>query len=233
MNDTPRPMRATDDERRRAADELAAALGRGQIDLTEFDERTNRVWAARTHDDLVDPLADLVPDPMAAIRGQAARGGDIAPVRDDARPPASSRDLSAVAKAHVTGETGGTPLSVAVMFGSELDGDWVCPPVHTSIAVMGGTDIDLRRARFTAHETRIAAFAVMGGIDVYVPEDVRVSIEGFGLMGGFDKKRSHGTTIAGHDLPPDAPLVRITGLALMGGVDVHVVPRNSSGRADD
>ena len=112
----PRPLRATDDERRRVADELSEALGRGQIDLSEFDERTNRAWAARTRDELADPLADLVDDPWAIIMDRPhpnAGGavGGIEPFRPASpaahRPPGevagpSSRDLSAVAKAHVT-----------------------------------------------------------------------------------------------------------------------------------
>ena len=124
----PRPLRATDDERRRVADELSEALGRGQIDLSEFDERTNRAWAARTRDELADPLADLVDDPWAIIMDRPhpnAGGavGGIEPFRPASpaahRPPGevagpSSRDLSAVAKAHVTGETGGSTFSVAL-----------------------------------------------------------------------------------------------------------------------
>ena len=41
-------LRATDDERRMVADELAAALGRGQLELGEFEQRTEAVWAGRT-----------------------------------------------------------------------------------------------------------------------------------------------------------------------------------------
>lgn len=37
------PLRATGDERRRVADELSQPLGRNQIDVAEFDERTSRV----------------------------------------------------------------------------------------------------------------------------------------------------------------------------------------------
>lgn len=231
-----RNLRATDDERRRVADELSDALGRGQIDLTEFDERTNRVWAARTRGDLADPLADLIPDPWTVIDGRSA--GPIEPYRapgtpdrrpagDATGPDAPSRDLAAVAKAHVTGEKGGSAVSAAVMFGADQGGDWICPPTHYSVAVMGGVDIDLRRARMESNDTEIIAVAIMGGIDIIVPEDVRLTVQGTGLMGGFCSSTSRDVVIAGHDLPPDAPRVRVTGLALMGGVDVRRVPRKS------
>lgn len=230
------PLRATDDERRRVADELSEALGRGQIDVAEFDERTSRVWAARTRDELTGPLADLVADPRVVIDGttDSASAGAVSPYRPAAAPARgplhevagpSSRDLAAVAKQHVTGEKGGSGFSAAVMFGADRNGDWLCPATHVSMAVMGGIDIDLRRARFESRHTDIVAVAIMGGIDILVPEDMRVSVEGTGIMGGFGSSRSRDVVIAGHDLPPDAPSVRVTGVAIMGGVEVRRVPR--------
>ena len=54
----------------------------------------------------------------------------------------------------------------------------------------------------------------MGGIDIVVPDDVTVIVNGIGFMGSFeDNARVQGT--------PGGPVVRINGLALMGGVDVH------------
>lgn len=231
------PLRATNDERRRVADELSEALGRGQIDVAEFDERTGRVWAARTRNELTGPLTDLVADPRAIIDGttDSASAGTVSPYRPAAAPAPgpfhdvagpSSRDLAAEAKQHVTGEKGGSAFSVAVMFGADQGGDWICPPTHYSIAVMGGVGVDLRRARFEAHETEIVAVAIMGGIEIIVPEDIRLTVQGTGLMGGFGTSKSRDVVIAGHDLPPDAPRVRVTGIALMGGVDVRRVPRS-------
>ena len=200
------PLRATNDERRRVADELSEALGRGQIDVAEFDERTGRVWAGTVSP--YRPAAAPAPGPFHDVAGP------------------SSRDLAAEAKQHVTGEKGGSAFSVAVMFGADQGGDWICPPTHYSIAVMGGVGVDLRRARFEAHETEIVAVAIMGGIEIIVPEDIRLTVQGTGLMGGFGTSKSRDVVIAGHDLPPDAPRVRVTGIALMGGVDVRRVPRS-------
>lgn len=66
------------------------------------------------------------------------------------------------------------------MGSSEKRGDWLCAPHHVSIAVMGGTELDLRRARFQAAETSITVVAVMGGTDITVPHDVRVINDGVG-----------------------------------------------------
>nr|WP_244465509.1 hypothetical protein [Corynebacterium xerosis] len=72
----------------------------------------------------------------------------------------------------------------------------------------------------------MVAVAIMGGIEIIVPEDIRLTVQGTGLMGGFGTSKSRDVVIAGHDLPPDAPRVRVTGIALMGGVDVRRVPRS-------
>ncbi|WP_295628583.1 DUF1707 domain-containing protein [uncultured Corynebacterium sp.] len=231
-SDDPRPIRATDDERRRVVDALSQALGHGQLDLSEFDERTSAVWDARTRDELTEPLADLMPDPMTIIDGRpGAHPGSPAPaVRPDAQVagPAgpSARDLAAVANAHVTGEKHGSSFSVAVMFGSDQGGDWICPAKHYSFAMMGGIGIDLRQARFESRHTEIVAVALMGGIEIIVPEDMRLSVQGTGVMGGFGSSNSKEVVVAGHDLPDDAPSVRVTGVAMMGGVDVIRKPRS-------
>lgn len=52
------------------------------------------------------------------------------------------------------------------MLGADRNGDWLCPATHASMAVMGGIDIDLRRARLESRHTEIVAVAIMGGVEV-------------------------------------------------------------------
>jgi hypothetical protein len=56
----------------------------------------------------------------------------------------------------------------------------------------------------------------MGGIEVIVPPDVIVETSGMGLLGGFE----HVATEA--DPQEGAPVIRLTGVAFMGGVEVTV-----------
>ena len=65
---------------------------------------------------------------------------------------------------------------------------------------MGGSDLDLRQARFPTGEARVTAVAIMGGSDIWVPEGARVELSGFALMGGNDNR-----------VPPggSGPLVRV------------------------
>ncbi|GAB3195969.1 hypothetical protein GCM10027261_17560 [Geodermatophilus arenarius] len=55
-------LRVSDVERRAVQDRLHRAVGAGQLDLHEFDERVAAVWAARTRGELERTTRDL-PEP--------------------------------------------------------------------------------------------------------------------------------------------------------------------------
>jgi len=63
MSSTPDAMRVSDDDRDRVAALLRDAVGRGQLDLTEADDRLRATYAALTRADLVAVTRDL---PQAA-----------------------------------------------------------------------------------------------------------------------------------------------------------------------
>jgi hypothetical protein len=189
----PRQMRASDADREKVARVLQQAHGEGRLDLNELDERLASVYAAKTYGDLVPLTADLgVPTPA------------LLPVPIQHNAPASR-----------IGGTPGSTTSFAFWSGVERRGEWVVPPSHTAVAIMGGIQIDLTKARFTQQETTINAFALMGGVEIFVPEDITVRVDGVGFMGAFED-----ATYKGAPTIPGGPVVRITGFAMMGAVEV-------------
>ncbi|MDR7328489.1 DUF1707 SHOCT-like domain-containing protein [Corynebacterium guangdongense] len=203
---TPAPRRrATDAERHATVEALGRALTAAQISPTEFEERSGTAWAAIYRDELPALLADLTPDPHAVL--------DRSPEQHD------------VTRTQVVPATDGSRLSVAIMGGAELTGDWQCAPTHTSINIMGGSEFDFTDARLAAQRTVLTTIDVMGGAEVKVPEDFRVVLEGFALMGGTGLKDAPGVTVKMSELPADAPTIVIRSFALMGGTDVLRVPR--------
>ncbi|CAG1002485.1 hypothetical protein BURK2_03144 [Burkholderiales bacterium] len=78
-------------------------------------------------------------------------------------------------------------------------------------AVMGAVEMDLRLAQLEG-EARINVFAFWGGIEIKVPQDWCVVLNGMPLLGGIEDKT----------LPPMNPEKRlvIEGYAIMGGVEV-------------
>ena len=111
---------------------------------------------------------------------------------------------------------------VAIMSGVVRRGLWLVPRRLRAIAIMGGVDLDLRHATLSPGVNEIHAFVFMGGLSVRVPPGVRLETDGFAFMGGFDDRVEDPGTAA-----RDAPVVRITGLAIMGGVDARVLPRGA------
>ena len=81
------------------------------------------------------------------------------------------------------------------------------------MAIMGGCEIDLRRAAIAADEAVIDVFAFWGGIELRVPETWHVVGRVTPLMGGYEDKTSQVQQAGGKRLV-------IRGLVVMGGVNV-------------
>ena len=186
----PSQLRISDSDRHKVAELLREAAGEGRIDLEELDERLEATYAAKTYADLVPITIDL-------------------PAHGDQ--PATPVQRRETLPATTTFES-----SLAVMGGVSRKGAWLVPPRHQAFALMGGVDIDLREATFSARETIIYANAVMAGIDIVIDERTHVIVEGVGIMGAFEQSRDK----VAPRLTADSPVVRDKVIALMAGVTV-------------
>jgi hypothetical protein len=79
-------------------------------------------------------------------------------------------------------------------------------------AVMGGCALDLRESSIVK-EAVINVFVIWGGINIKVPPDWTVVLNGTPIMGGFSEK-----TLS---VPDRGKRLVITGYAIMGGVEVR------------
>ncbi len=112
---------------------------------------------------------------------------------------------------------------VAVMSGHSTRGRWRISGKTSAVAVMGGCDLDLRRAEIDGPEVEITAVAFWGGIKVIVPEGFDVELRGFSFMGGRSLRLRDVPIVRG------SPRIVIRGFAVMGSIGV--VSRSSpSGR---
>ena len=85
----------------------------------------------------------------------------------------------------------------------------------TLTGVLGGVTLDLRGAHPAPEGASINATAVLGGIDIIVPHGWRIAITATPILGGIADKTDHD-----HAPSPDAPLLTIDGLSILGGIDV-------------
>ena len=197
-----RALRASDQDRDSVAEVLRAAAD-GRLTLSELDERLDQLYKAKTYGELEPVVGDL-PD-----IAELDRLAEAAPAK---RPEAGSRG---------TARVGGTPRirSVRAVFGGvQRRGEWVVPKRLGVKVVFGGADLDLRRATLESPEVVIRAKAVFGGVQIVVPPDVAVVIDGMGVFGGFAGNAED------NQPPSGAPVVRVTGKAVFGGVVVQRKP---------
>jgi hypothetical protein len=171
---------------------LAAHFAADRLSMDQLEQRMDLAQRAAAADELDALLADLPDTQEPAARPAPARLAD----------PDSVRSHQVLA---------------AVMGGVERKGHWVPARKTLVFTFMGGAEIDLREASFPPGDVEIAIFAVWGGAEIIVPPEVRVDMGGVAIMGGFTQDRGNA-----QDPGPGAPCIRITGFALMGGVEVMV-----------
>jgi hypothetical protein len=81
-------------------------------------------------------------------------------------------------------------------------------------AVLGGADLDFTNAGLEGGRATVEATAIFGGVDIIVPKNWRVIMDGTPILGGFNLK---------HANPPEAEAkatLHVRGTAIFGGVTV-------------
>jgi hypothetical protein len=193
-------LRISDEDRHKVAEVLRQAAGEGRLDLEELDERLEATYRAKTYGELVPITVDL----------PAATGAAPAPVPPRPQP------------------TSGMPAvryssALAVMSETKRSGVWLVEAQQTAFALMGSVVLDMRLAQFESQEVVVVANAIMGEVQVIVDAGTTVVVEGVGVMGDFSEQRPR----VPFDAVRGGPVVRVRGLALMGGV--HVVRKGPPG----
>jgi hypothetical protein len=193
----PDRIRASDADRDRVAALLHQSIGEGRLTLAEVDERLRSVYAAKTVGELRPVIRDL-PGFELALPNQSG----MTPIH-----AAPAAGLSRIVAGPATGQ------AVAVFGGVERKGRWTVPTAMNLTTVMGGADLDLTEAAFAGHEVTIKVFALFGGAQITVPPDVQVITDVTAVFGGAENRATEAP-------PPGAPVLRITGFVMFGGVSV-------------
>jgi hypothetical protein len=110
--------------------------------------------------------------------------------------------------------------AVAFLSSVNREGDWVLPRLFRVVSFMGNMELDLTSVRIGPGESHIEIRCIWGNVEITVPPDIRVEVDGHPVIGTFEVSRSAPSTRS-----PDAPLLRITGSAVMGAVTINVKGR--------
>lgn len=93
-------------------------------------------------------------------------------------------------------------------------------------AIMGGIELDVRKASFSAREVTLGLTAIMGGITVIIPEDVAISCQGTAILGGIDLLGKGSGGILGNtnleigDLKNAEKVIHLSCTCCMGGIEI-------------
>ena len=79
-------------------------------------------------------------------------------------------------------------------------------------AVFGGIECDLRKAIIES-DVVINTSSIFGGIDIFVPENVKVKVKSSSIFGGVSNKKKHSEKAEAHT-------IYINATCLFGGVDI-------------
>ena len=178
------------DARERVVEALTQHFAGDRITEADLEDRLERVYAATTGPELEAILADL-PGNVPAVAGASV--------------PALPEEDVAVRRVF------------ALLSGQQQKLTGTVPSRLLVRSHLGYVELDLTRATFARGVTTIDVRALMGYVQVFLPQGVRVECHGRAVAGYFAFK---GASRAGGD---DAPaVVRITGRALMGFAEVVV-----------
>lgn len=111
---------------------------------------------------------------------------------------------------------GGYVNANAILGGKDIRVDNECFTGADINVIMGAVELNLRNAIIT-EDVSINVTAIMGGVDIYVPANVRIVTDGCTtIMGGIDVNTNYANF---HGV--DTPRVFITGTCIMGGIDIE------------
>jgi Domain of unknown function (DUF1707)/Cell wall-active antibiotics response 4TMS YvqF len=103
----------------------------------------------------------------------------------------------------------------AIFGGATRKGAWHAEPVISVLTVFGGTELDFREAILPGKEIILKATTVLGGVEVIVPPEMRVVDNGIAILGGREITGNPGAAAS-----PEAPVLRVEGACVLGGIEV-------------
>jgi hypothetical protein len=192
---TPESERTLREQRQQTIDRLCEHFAQDRLTLEELERRIDVAERTHEHGELAALLADLQPR---------------TPVVATPSPLPSTRTTGLPIQRNANGTI------LAIMGAAERRGAWRPAEHNFVLCLMGGADLDFREAQLAPGVTEVFVIACMGGCEIIVPPGLAVEVNGVGIMGGFGHRET------GTQASPDAPVLRINGFALMGGVDVRV-----------
>ena len=154
---------------------------------------------------------------------EAKTHAEIAPLIEDL--PGSIATQSPPRRADLAPSTRRRQLVIAIFGGASRKGRWNVEPRMAAVTIFGGASLDFRDVQLPQREISLHCSSLFGGVDIVVPPEMRVIDSGIALFGGRDTDSGSAESNA-----PDAPVLRLTGLTLFGGLSLRHKQRKPKGK---
>jgi hypothetical protein len=195
-------LAAARDARERVIAALQEHFAHDALDVDEFERRVTLAHTSEVVADIEALVADL---PLLAT------------------PTLPSPQRALVAAADVRP----SQTVFGVMSSTRRAGPWTVPRRMRVRGLMSSTVLDFREARFSTGPVDVEVRAMMSSVEIIVPPGLAVETHGAAFMGTFDEVER-----APAHPDPEAPLLRVHGLAVMSAVEIRMqLPGESGGEA--
>ena len=103
---------------------------------------------------------------------------------------------------------------VAILSAVFRRGEWEVPANMSALVVFGGIELDFREAVFTSMRVEVQVIAVLGSVEIKIPDRVHVENLVNCIFGGSEMK-----DVGAGD--PNGPVIVLSGYGVVGGVTVR------------
>ena len=130
-------------------------------------------------------------------------------------PPAVARTAHPTIAPHRVPERRG---AVAVLSNMRRDADWVLPRLFRVFTFLGNAELDLTQVLLAPGTSEIEIRCIMSSVQIIAPPNLRIESEVEAVLGSAEVQRQISTPA-----PADAPVVRITGTAFLGSIEIKII----------
>ena len=201
MADSSVPVPSLSRAREEKISELSTYFANDDLSLEDLELRIERVYKAASVAELEEITADLKRAALPAANPSRARG---------------SSSITVAPRYSV--ESG---RLLALMSSTRRVGRWAVPHRLDLVAIMSDTKLDFTHAVMPGGMVDVHVRVMMASCKIVVPPNMRVINETHSVMSNV-RSRADELLPEGTPATPDAPVIRLTGLAFMSDVKVVV-----------
>ncbi|HEY0922309.1 DUF1707 SHOCT-like domain-containing protein [Rheinheimera pacifica] len=186
--------RPFDQVRQEAIDQLIMNYSHGIISAEAFERRLDVATDAKSHQELIDVVADLTLLPDSQYQQQRERS---------------------FSPRYQSGNDTRNEKMLCVLSSNQQRGQWLVPAEINIINVLGSVELDFTEAVFQHQHIVIRVNNWIGSLDILVPEQVNVVSNMFNIIGSTNNQaQSMGER--------QAPQIVIEGYSILGSLDVKL-----------